>query len=363
MHTQINILIIEPNVLIRQTVYEYFNKSKQFNIVGKAHDAKIALSKAYEMVPDIIIVDFSNDFQNEMESLKQLLSDSFVPIIFFSNREKVQVSQIASELVSINWSLIKKPSANLINETILLMPKLEQQIRHLHLEATMRFDKFYRPSDIHPRKLNTTEIHHPKITSVDVASANQRRKNLIALGASTGGTTALLKILSSLPVSIPGIVAVIHMPHQFTGAFAKRLNSLCKINVVEATNNQQIISGQAIIAPGNRQLYVRQIKNKYYTEFGGTDLVNGHCPSVDVLFKSVADEVGKNSVGVILTGMGKDGSEGVAAIHKMGGFTIAQDRLSSAVFGMPKAAVDSGCVREVISLSKIPARLIGLCGG
>ena len=147
------------------------------------------------------------------------------------------------------------------------------------------------------------------------------------------------------------------MPVHFTGSFAARLDKLCEINVVEAKDRQEIKCGQVIIARGDKHLRVKKIGNRIFTELGGSEQVNGHCPSVDVLFKSVADELGASGVGVILTGMGKDGAVGLGEIRRSGGLTIAQDERSSAVYGMPKAAVENGAVQELLPLDKISLKL------
>ncbi len=353
----INILIIEPNALIRQTLHRYFRNSQVFKVIGKAHDAKIANIRTHSVLPDIIIFDYADSHESNLNHLKNIFSGFFIPILFFSTKSLEEVSQIASELGSLDWSLIEKPNASLANETTRLLPEIEKQLRELYLSSIMRIENFKKSN-----KANRNYITSIKKLNSAKPISKQKKVDLIcdkviSIGASTGGTTALLKIFSSLPKSIPGIVAVIHMPIRFTGSFAARLDKLCEISIVEAKDRQEIKCGQVIIARGDRHLRVKKIGNRIFTELGGTEQVNGHCPSVDVLFKSIADELGASGVGVILTGMGKDGAAGLGEIMRSGGLTIAQDEGSSAVYGMPKAAVDDGAVQELLPLDKIASRL------
>lgn len=178
-------------------------------------------------------------------------------------------------------------------------------------------------------------------------------ERIVAIGTSTGGTVALEAILTKLDVTCPGIVVVQHMPEKFTAAFAERLNKICKIEVREAANRNKIKPGTALIAPGNKHMSVKRNGSEYFVEVSDGPLVSRHRPSVDVLFRSVAKNVGKNAVGIIMTGMGDDGANGLKEIHDSGGITYAQDESSSVVFGMPKEAIKRGGVDKVVSLDQI----------
>ena len=358
MRRQIKLLIIEPNVLIRKTLHNFFSDLSGFKVIGQVHDAHIALSKAYYACPDLIIFDVASNDENEIGALKNLLSNFFIPVIFFSNMREEKIAKSAAHLGCIDWSIVKKPTTDLENGTILALPQLKKVLKQLHLRSTMRLENFKPTFKSTKKCFLTTSTVEPSVKNQDHRTFNAKSPKLIAIGASTGGAAALLKILSSLPTHMPGIVVVIHMPANFTNSFADRLNKLCDIKVLEAREDLEIMAGQAIIAPGNRHVRVKKNGNKLYTELGSSDPVGGFCPSVDVLFKSVAINVGKASSGVILTGMGKDGTEGLGQIMRYGGLTIAQDRGSSAVYGMPKSAIAAGFAREIISLNKIAKRLI-----
>ena len=181
---------------------------------------------------------------------------------------------------------------------------------------------------------------------------------VIAIGTSTGGTQALEAVLTRLPVTVSGIVVVQHMPEKFTGMFAERLNSLCAIEVREAQNNDRVLPGRALIAPGGKHMMLKRSGAQYYVEVADGPLVNRHKPSVDVLFRSVARFAGVNAMGVIMTGMGDDGARGMKEMHDAGARTIAQDEASCVVFGMPKEAIKHGGVDRVLPLDQIPGAIV-----
>jgi len=181
---------------------------------------------------------------------------------------------------------------------------------------------------------------------------------VVAIGASTGGTEALLAILRELPVDAPGIVIVQHMPEKFTAQFAARLDSLCAITVKQASTGDSVLRGQALIAPGNHHLLLKRSGARYYVEISSGPLVNRHRPSVDVLFSSTARYAGSNAVGVILTGMGDDGARGMLEMHKAGAHTVAQDEASCVVFGMPAEAIKRGGVDRILALDQIAPAVV-----
>jgi two-component system chemotaxis response regulator CheB len=191
-------------------------------------------------------------------------------------------------------------------------------------------------------------------------SAEER---IIAVGASTGGTEAIRELLQAMPKGCPGIVIVQHMPEGFTRAFANRLNRDCAIAVKEAVHGDPILRGQALIAPGNRHLLVHQQRSGYVAHVTDGPLVSRHRPSVDVLFRSVANSVGRNAIGVILTGMGNDGAQGLLEMRNAGATTIAQDESSCVVFGMPKGAITLGAAQQVIPLCSVAPSILRVCNG
>jgi two-component system chemotaxis response regulator CheB len=187
-------------------------------------------------------------------------------------------------------------------------------------------------------------------------------EKILVIGASTGGTEALKDVLSQMPAQSPGIVITQHMPEGFTKSFASRLDGLCKVRVKEAEHGDKILPGHAYLAPGHSHLLLKRNGNSYICELSSAEPVNRHRPSVDVLFKSAAKNAGKNAIGIILTGMGKDGAIGMKEMHDAGAYTLAQDEKSCVVFGMPKEAISQGGVDEIVSLKEIATRVMSYLG-
>jgi two-component system chemotaxis response regulator CheB len=215
-----------------------------------------------------------------------------------------------------------------------------------------------------PKRVQKTEVE-PKLTADAVLSATRSKDQVIetteriaVVGASTGGTEALREFLEHLPLDSPPVVIVQHMPEKFTAAFAKRLNTLCRVTVQEAANNDSVIRGRALIAPGNRHTLLKRSGARYYVEVKDGPLVSRHRPSVDVLFRSAARYAGKNAIAVIMTGMGDDGARGMEELHQAGAYTIAQDEATSVVFGMPNEAIKRNAVDRVLPLGEIAGTLL-----
>jgi two-component system chemotaxis response regulator CheB len=216
----------------------------------------------------------------------------------------------------------------------------------------------------------TGQVASPKLTADAVLAASQHTgaamygttDRLVAIGTSTGGTQALEAVLTRLPAVVPGIVIVQHMPEKFTGMFAERLNTLCKLEVLEAKNGDRVIPGRALIAPGGRHMMLKRSGAQYYVDVADGPLVNRHKPSVDVLFRSVAQVAGKNALGIIMTGMGDDGARGMKEMHDAGARTVAEDESTCVVFGMPQEAIKLGAVDKVTPLDCIPQEIISYGG-
>lgn len=248
-----------------------------------------------------------------------------------------------------------------------LLPRMEEKIWFLshaptrpswakHIATSPIADQD--PAPIRPSPLPSLPEPQtmPKPPRGTIPSKNQ--KNLVAIGTSTGGTSALMSVLSALPRTCPGIVAVVHMPSSFTKAFADRLDTLCSIDVLEATDHLPVRQGQAIIACGGKHLEVQKKGAGYWVKVTQGGLVNGHCPSVDRLFFSVATAAKQHGMGILMTGMGRDGAQGLLRIKDAGGITVAQDETTSVVFGMPKAAIDLGASDKVVKLQDIAAEIL-----
>ncbi|MFP4042505.1 MAG: chemotaxis response regulator protein-glutamate methylesterase, partial [Bacteroidales bacterium] len=303
--------------------------------------------------PDVITLDVEMPRMDGLTFLKKIMSQHPLPVVIISSlTEKATRSGIkALELGAVD---------------IITKPRMDSR-KFIH-EAKIRICDAVKAagvSKLKRRRVPPPEIHvEPKYTADAVISKTagksmvETTEKVIAIGASTGGTEAISKLLEALPMDSPGIVIVQHMPEQFTRSFAKRLDEICKVTVKEAKNGDSVIRGHVLIAPGNYHTLIKRSGARYYVEVKEGELVNRHRPSVDVLFRSVARYAGPNAIGIILTGMGKDGANGLLEMKETGAHTIAQDEKSSVVFGMPKEAIDIGAVEQVVGLDNIASYIV-----
>lgn len=300
-------------------------KEKSFRFEGLSNDFVSAIEVIKKKSVDVIIIDSSTTYNNFHLIIKKFSEECPIPIIFlFSLGQKI--------------NLIKKE----IPYEIVIKAQSEIGILGFTQELMVKI-----------KIISMEKVDKKKLT---LGNKNQ----IIAIGASTGGVEALGQILCQLPEEIPGIVVVQHIPQKFSKLFADRLNSQCRITVKEALDGEEIKPGLALIAAGDKHLKVVKNRDKYIVKTYTGNKINGHCPSVDVLFESVADTVGADAIGVILTGMGYDGAKGLLRMKEKGSFTIGQDRKSSAVYGMPMEAYNLGAVDKQVSLENIARELVAL---
>lgn len=352
---KIKVLIVDDSALVRKTIQDVLSSDAEIEVIGTAADPYIAAQKINETLPDVITLDVEMPKMDGLTFLKKLMSQHPIPVVIISTLTEKGTDTALRALEYGAVEVIAKPKVN--TQEALLQT------------STELCEKVKAASKASIRRKTLNDLKHgddvaPKL-SADVIIAKQKNSllkittdNVIAIGASTGGTEALKDVLIELPIDIPGIVIVQHMPELFTRQFAKRLDSICKISVKEAENGDPILTGQALIAPGNKHMLVKRSGAKYYVEVKDGPLVNRHRPAVDVLFRSVARYAGQNAVGVILTGMGDDGSKGLLEMKEAGAYTIAQDEHSCVVFGMPKEAIKLNAHNEILPLNKIAKQLI-----
>lgn len=348
MKNKIRVLIVDDSAVVRQNLAEIINEDPVLEVMGTAADPYIAAKKIMKETPDVITLDVEMPRMDGLTFLKKIMSQHPLPVVIISSlTEKATRSGIkALELGAVD---------------IITKPRMDSR-KFIH-EAKIRICdavKAAAVSKLKRRRVPPPEIHvEPKYTADAVISKTagksmvETTEKVIAIGASTGGTEAISKLLEALPMDSPGIVIVQHMPEQFTRSFAKRLDEICKVTVKEAKNGDSVIRGHVLIAPGNYHTLIKRSGARYYVEVKEGELVNRHRPSVDVLFRSVARYAGPNAIGIILTGMGKDGANGLLEMKEAGAHTIAQDEKSSVVFGMPKEAIDIGAVEQVVGLDNI----------
>lgn len=349
MKNKIRVLVVDDSAVVRQSLETIINSDPELEVMGTAADPYLAANKIKKEVPDVITLDIEMPRMDGLTFLKKVMSQHPMPVVIISSlTEKGTRSGIkALEFGAVE--IITKPrmdSRKFIEESRI---SICDAIKAAAV-STMKRRNVPAPS-IHVEPKHTADAILPKSS---VKSMVETTEIVVAVGASTGGTEAIAKFLEELPVDSPGIIIVQHMPEQFTRSFAERLDDTCRVTVKEATNGDSLIRGHVLIAPGNYHTLLKRSGARYYLEVKEGPMVNRHRPSVDVLFRSVARYAGRNAVGIILTGMGRDGAEGMLEMKQAGAKTIAQDEKSSVVYGMPKEAVELNAVDKILALQDMP---------
>jgi len=343
---KIEVLIVDDSAIVRQALADLLSSENDIVVIGAAQDPFFAAEKIAEKTPDVIILDIEMPRMDGLTFLSKIMSQHPIPVIICSSLAD-SGSDSAMKALSLGAvDIITKPkmgTKQFIEESRI---RITDSIRGAANSSLKKIA--LRPPETSP-KLNADAM----IPRIRKSVLTETTEKVILIGASTGGTEALRELLTALPHDVPGIVIVQHMPEIFTRSFAMRLDELCKINVKEAVNNDTVLRGQALIAPGNFHTLLKRSGARYYVEVKEGPLITRHRPSVDVLFRSGANYAGKNAVGVIMTGMGDDGAKGLREMKEAGAYTIAQDEESCVVFGMPKEAIKLGAVDIVLPLSRI----------
>ncbi|GAB6181419.1 chemotaxis response regulator protein-glutamate methylesterase [Desulfotomaculum defluvii] len=335
----IKVLVVDDSALVREILAQGLAMDPEIEVVGVASNPYVARDKIVRLRPDVLTLDVEMPKMDGVEFLKRLMPQYPLPVVMVSALAKKGAKITLEALAAGAVDFVTKPSTDIARGLNAMLGELRQKIK-IAATANVQAWKEKRPSALPGRFLK-------------VALAESTDK-VIAIGASTGGTEAIRRIIRAFPASTPGIVIVQHMPPGFTKHFAQGLNEICEMEVLEARTNDRVMPGRVLIAPGGKHMTVRRSGGMYLVTCEEGANVNGHCPSVDVLFNSVARHVGSNAVGVILTGMGHDGAAGMLAMRQAGAKTLAQDEHSSVVFGMPKVAFEKGGAEALFPLSAIP---------
>jgi len=339
----VKVLIVDDSAVIRNIFTKELSYDPEIEVVGTAPDPYVARDLIVKLKPDVITLDIEMPRMDGLTFLRKLMKHYPIPIIVVSSLTSKGGDLALEALNEGAVEVMCKPGdAYMVGDMALTLTEKIKAAAKVNLKDTLH-------------KNISTDSNSKKKLSLSKAT-----NKVVAIGASTGGTQAIESILKSMPVNAPGIVIVQHMPERFTKSFADRLDTICDIQVKEAEDSDRIIPGRAIIAPGNMHMLLKRSGSTYYVEIKNGPLVKRQRPAVEVLFNSVAKYAGNNAIGVILTGMGSDGSSGLLKMKESGAQTLAQDEKSSVVFGMPREAIKLGAANKIVSLDDMPREILNL---
>ena len=355
MNKKIRVLVVDDSAVMRQLLTEILNSDPDIEVVGTAPDPFVAREKIKLLNPDVLTLDVEMPRMDGLAFLRNLMRLRPMPVVMCSSltQKGAAVALDALSLGAVDF--VAKPVVDVIHGIKEAAQEIVSKVK-MASRAQVRPLVERAPAARVEERRDAGAVLPKRSAPTHFATTDR----IIAIGASTGGTEAIKQVLSRLPADIPGIVIVQHIPKAFSGPFAIRMNASSVLNVCEASDRQPILAGHAYIAPGDQHLLVVRDGARYQCRLSDGDLVNRHRPSVDVLFRSVAQSAGRNSIGVMLTGMGRDGAEGMKEMRDAGASTIAQDENSSVVWGMPGAARQIGAVQSLHPLQEIAARIVEL---
>lgn len=344
----IKVMIIDDSAVVRQVLQAILEQSPDLKVIGVASDPLFAMEKMARQWPDVIVLDVEMPRMDGVTFLRKLMAERPTPVVICSTLAESGSQTALQALAAGAADIIAKPKMGLKEFLHQSAAELTSAVRGA-AKANVNALRARSPLPVVAPK-HTADAILPPAGAQAMARTTER---VIALGTSTGGTQALERVLTALPRVCPAILVVQHMPEKFTAAFAQRLNSLCEVDVMEARDNDRVLPGRVLIAPGGRHMLLKRSGAQYHVQVTDGPHVNRHKPSVDVLFRSVARFAGANATGVIMTGMGDDGARGLREMLDAGADTYAQDEASCVVFGMPKEAIRMGAARQVIGLDRV----------
>lgn len=346
----VKVLIVDDSAVVRRVLSDILGDTPGIEVIGVASDPIFAMKRMEQQWPDVIILDIEMPRMDGITFLKKIMGDRPTPVVICSTLTDKGAEVTMQAMSAGAVDIITKPKAGLKG--------FLQESKTLLIDA-IKAAAAAKVSKLKASPVKGTPKSAPKLSADAVLPSTSAKPmaettdRVIAIGTSTGGTQALESVLVQLPRNAPGIVVVQHMPEQFTAAFATRLDTLCQVKVKEAENNDRVMPGLVLIANGGKHMLLRRSGAQYRVEIKDGPLVSRHRPSVDVLFRSVANAAGPNALGVIMTGMGDDGARGMKEMHEAGAYTVAQDERTCVVYGMPKEAVKLGGVDREIPLDEI----------
>jgi two-component system, chemotaxis family, protein-glutamate methylesterase/glutaminase len=347
-NTPVRVLVVDDSALMRKLIPQILATDTSIQVVGTAIDGNFGLKKIAELQPQVVTLDLEMPGMSGLDMLREIVRTHRVPVIVVSSHT-TQGAAISLKALSMGaFDFVSKPS-----DVSARMPEIAQElITKIKAAAQSRGIKVAAPAMLHglpPEKAAPKNGAHPT--------------RVVVIGISTGGPAALQYVLPQLPMDFAGTILIVqHMPEGFTDMFSRRLDEICAIRVKEAQSGDLLIPGRALVCPGHRHMKVKKLPLGDVVVLTDEPRVNGHRPSVDVLFKSAAEEFGSRTIAVLMTGMGDDGAQGMKQVKDVGGMTIAQSEDSCVVFGMPKAAIERGCALRVVNLDAIAHTLLAQCG-
>jgi len=350
----IKVMVVDDSAVVRQVLTGLLDADPRITVLSAVADPILAMARMQTGWPDVIVLDIEMPRMDGITFLKKIMHERPTPVIICSTLTEQGAKTTMEALACGAFAVITKPKLGLkqflhdASSDLIMAVTAAANANVKHLAA-------HSPPPPAGQAKHTADVilapaeHHAMI---------QTTERVVAIGTSTGGTQALEKVLTALPQISPGIIIVQHMPAKFTAAFSERLDAICRIAVKEAANNDRVMPGRALIAPGGKHMLLRRNGAQYFVEVVDGPLVNRHRPSVDVLFRSVAKCAGGNALGIIMTGMGDDGAAGMLEMHNAGASTIAQDEATCVVYGMPKEAVKRGGVERIVPLDTIAKEIV-----
>ncbi|OZI66989.1 protein-glutamate methylesterase/protein-glutamine glutaminase [Bordetella genomosp. 11] len=347
----IKVMVVDDSAVVRQVLAGLLSEAPGIEVLHAAADPILASERMKQAWPDVIVLDIEMPRMDGLTFLRKIMQERPTPVVICSTLTEKGARVTVEALAAGAVAVVTKPKLGLKQ---FLADSASELIATVRAAAGARVRS--RP---HAAAASTPPVPTPRhnadavLPPADHRPVLQTTERLVAIGTSTGGTQALEEVLTALPRVCPGLVIVQHMPEKFTAAFAARLDGICQISVKEAQNNDRVVPGRALIAPGGRHMLLKRSGAQYFVEVRDGPLVNRHRPSVDVLFRSVARHAGPNALGIIMTGMGDDGAAGMLEMRQAGARTLAQDESSCVVFGMPKEAIKRGGVERTVPLSAI----------
>lgn len=361
---KIRVLIVDDSASVRATLTAILGEDPQIEVMGAAADPYLAAEKIRQQVPDVLFLDIEMPRMDGLTFLRKIMAQRPIPVVICSSLAAENSDVMMEALAAGAVDVITKPrvsTAQFLTDSRMLICDVAKAAAHARVRAGAR----RQPKMVIEAK-HLADVVVPPISETRAASLRRsipKTEPIVCIGASTGGTEALAAVLTRLPAASPAILIVQHMPENFTAAFARRLDGICAVAVKEAADGDQLIAGRVLIAPGNQHMLLRRTASRYAVTIQAGPYVCRHRPSVDVMFRSAAQNAGANAMGVLLTGMGDDGARGLLEMRGMGSHTVAQDEETSIVFGMPREAIELGAAQKVLPLQKVAEEILRHCAG